>query len=89
MLWTRRIGLMSDRDRRGMWIKNTGDEDVQVVMEARTIRLAPGEEGLLTPEEVRDDTLRQALQERSISIVRPATEEEDDDLQERLDADNE
>lgn len=78
---------MADRDRRGMWIKNTGNDDAQVDMSSRAIRLEPGEEKLLTPEEVRDQTLRRALQERSISIVRPATEEEDDALQERLDAD--
>ncbi len=79
---------MADRDRRGMWIKNTGNDDASVSMDSRTIQLAPGAEKLLTPEEVRDDTLRRALQERSIAIVRPATEEEDEGLQERLDADD-
>lgn len=71
-----------------MWIKNTGDDDARVSMDSRTLQLPPGAEKLLTPEEVRDDTLRRALQERSIAIVRPATEEEDDALQERLEADN-
>lgn len=71
-----------------MWIKNTGNDDASVSMDSRTIQLAPGAEKLLTPEEVRDDTLRRALQERSIAIVRPATEEEDEGLQERLDADD-
>lgn len=71
-----------------MWIKNTGNDNAQVAMTSRDIRLGPGEEKLLTPEEVRDDALRRALQERSIAIVRPATEEEDDALQERLDVDN-
>jgi len=67
-----------------MWIKNTGSEEACVSMASREICLQSGEEKLITPEEVRDPTLRRALQERSISIVRPATEEEDEALQERL-----
>ena len=53
-------------------------------MSAREVCLQPDEEKLITPEEVRDPVLRRALQERSISIVRPATEEEDAALQDRL-----
>lgn len=75
---------MADRERRGMWIKNTGTEEVCVSMSSREVCLQPDEEKLITPEEVRDPTLRRALQERNISIVRPATEEEDEALQERL-----
>jgi hypothetical protein len=78
---------MADRDRRGMLIKNNGDEEVRVSMASRTLHIGPGEETFLTPEEVRDPTLREALQERSISIVRPATEAEDDALQDRIDSD--
>lgn len=77
---------MADRDRRGMLIKNNGDNEVEVSMSSRTLRIGPGEEKFLTPEEVRDSTLREALQERSISIVRPATEAEDEALHERIDA---
>lgn len=76
---------MSDRDRRGMLIKNSGTETVRVSMSSRTIRLDPGEEQFITPDEVRDSTLREALQDRSISIVRPATSAEDEALRERLD----
>lgn len=76
---------MTDRLRRGMWIKNNGTETVSVSLASRELRLEPGEEELITPEEVRDPTLRTALQERSIAIVRPATEAEDEALQERLD----
>lgn len=75
---------MADRDRRGMLIKNNGDEAVQVSMASRTLEIEPGEEAFLTPEEVRDPALREALQERSISIVRPATEAEDEVLRERI-----
>jgi hypothetical protein len=79
---------MADRDRRGMLIKNNGDDAVEVSMASRTLTIGPGEEKFLTPEEVRDPTLREALQERSISIVRPATEAEDDVIQERIDSDD-
>jgi hypothetical protein len=75
---------MADRDRRGMLITNNGSEVVRVSMASRVLRIGPGEEAFITPAEVRDPTLREALQERSIAIVRPATQDEDDALQERL-----
>jgi hypothetical protein len=78
---------MADRKRRGMWIKNTGSEAVTVDMASRSISLEPGDEQLITPSEVRDASLRRALQERSIAIVRPATEDEDAALRDRLDLD--
>ena len=76
---------MTDRDRRGMLIKNSGADPVRVSMSSRLLRLDAGEEAFVTPEEVRDPQLREALQERSISIVRPATAAEDEVLRERLD----
>jgi hypothetical protein len=76
---------MSDRDRRGMLIKNSGSDPVRVSMSSRSLRLEAGEEAFITPEEVRDPTLREALQERSVSIVRPATAAEEEALRERLD----
>lgn len=78
---------MADRERRGMLIKNNGTETVRVSMSSRMLRLDPGDEKFITPDEVRDPMLREALQERSISIVRPATEAEDEALRERLDED--
>jgi hypothetical protein len=75
---------MADRDRRGMLITNNGSEEVRVSLASRMLRIGPGEEAFITPEEVRDPALRAALQERSIAIVRPATQDEDDALQERL-----
>jgi hypothetical protein len=80
---------MADRERRGMLIKNNGTETVRVSMASRMLRIEPGEEKFVTPEEVRDPVLRTALQERSISIVRPATEAEDEALRERLGLDDE
>ncbi|PSR04677.1 MAG: hypothetical protein BRD54_01410 [Bacteroidetes bacterium SW_8_64_56] len=76
---------MTDRDRRGMLIKNSGTDPVRVSMSSRLLRLDAGEEAFVTPEEVRDPRLREALQERSVSIVRPATAAEDEVLHERLD----
>jgi hypothetical protein len=75
---------MADRERRGMMIKNTGSNEVRVPMATRIVHLAPGQERLITEEEVRDPTLREALQLRSISIVRPATVEEVEALKARL-----
>ena len=67
-----------------MLITNNGSEEVRVSLASRMLRIGPGEEAFITPEEVRDPALRAALQERSIAIVRPATQDEDDALQERL-----
>ena len=75
---------MSDRDRRGMLIKNGGPETMRVSMSSRLLRLDPGEEAPITPDEVQDPELRTVLQERSISIVRPSTAAEDEALRERL-----
>lgn len=65
------------RQRRGMLIKNTDERPVEIDMATRTMRLGPGEEKLITAEEVRDPAMREGLQLRSISIVRPATEAEE------------
>ena len=46
-------------------------------MKSREIRLGPGDEALLTAEEVLDPELRAKLQIRAVSIVRPATDEEE------------
>lgn len=67
-----------------MLIKNTGSKTVRVAMASRIIRLGPGEERFITPGEVRDPTLRESLQKRTISIVRPATPQEDEALREQL-----
>jgi len=75
---------MSDRKRKGMLIKNTNAQTVKINMATRTISLDPGDEELVTAEEVLDSTLRDFLQVRGVSIVRPARDEEEAELKERL-----
>lgn len=72
--------------RRGMIIKNTDDRPVDINMATRTIQVRPGEERMITSEEVRDPKLRESLQVRAISIVRPTTEEEEVQLQAEIEA---
>ena len=67
-----------------MLIKNTNTQSVKIKMASRTINLDPGEEELVTAEEVLDETLRDFLQVRRVSIVRPALDEEENELRERL-----
>lgn len=71
---------MATRKRKGMIIKNTGKQSVDVAMATRTLTLGGGEEAPITSEEVRDVQLRELLQIRAINIVRPMTEEEEGDL---------
>lgn len=71
-----------------MLIKNSGTRSVRIEMASRTVDINPGEEVFITPEEVLDPKLREALQIREITIVRPATTEEDVALRERLEAEN-
>ena len=75
---------MATRKRKGMLIKNTNLRPVEIQMSSRLIRLTPGEEQFITAEEVRDASLREHLQVRGVSIVRPATEEEEEALKQRL-----
>lgn len=72
------------KTRRGMIVKNTNDRPVEIEMATRRIVVRPGEEKMITAEEVRDPALRQSLQVRAISIVRPATEEEENELRQML-----
>jgi hypothetical protein len=63
--------------RRGMLVKNVSEQPLSIPLKSRQIDLDPGDELLVTPEEVRDAALREHLQVRTLAIVRPATEEED------------
>ena len=72
------------KQRRGMLIKNTNDRPVDIFMKTRPIRLNPGEEKFITADEVRDNAVREKLQIRAVSIVRPSTEAEEDDLMEQI-----
>ena len=69
-----------------MLITNNATDEVRVDMSTRVLRIGPGEEAFITPEEVRDPRLREALQERSIAIVRPASKSEDEALRRRIDS---
>ncbi len=60
-----------------MLIKNTNTYSVEIAMNTRTIQLGPGDEALLTAPEVLDPELRSKLRIRAVSIVRPATDEEE------------
>lgn len=75
---------MAPRVRRGMLIKNLGPEPLTIRMLTRKLSLEPGGESPVTPEEVRDPILRDHLQVRSVAIVRPTTTEEDEELKQRL-----
>lgn len=74
---------MGTRRRKGMLVKNTNPHSVEIVMSTRKIVLEPGDEELLTAEEVLDPSLRSNLQIRAVSIVRPATDEEEEGLREQ------
>ena len=63
-----------------MIIKNTGDRPVEIMMTTRILVINPGEEKRITAGEVRDPKLREGLQVRAVSIVRPSTEEEEEAL---------
>lgn len=76
-------------NRRGMLIKNTNERPVELELAGRVVRLGPGEEQYVTSEEVRDPVLRANLQVRAVSIVRPATEEEEQALRTQLERDAE
>jgi len=63
-------------ERRGMIIKNVSESPLDLRLDSRAIHLEPGDERPVTAPEVKDGVLRQALQVRSIAIVRPTTNEE-------------
>ncbi|MFQ5570193.1 MAG: hypothetical protein ACE5G0_11000 [Rhodothermales bacterium] len=77
------------RKRKGMVIKNTNDRAVEINLASRTLVVRPGEEYAVTAEEVKDPALREHLQVRAVSIVRPTTEEEEEDVRRMLEAHDE
>ncbi len=72
------------RKRKGMVIKNTKERTIEVTLATRSLVLHPGEEYLITADEVKDPVLREKLQVRAISIVRPTTDDEEDAVQRLL-----
>ena len=71
-------------ERRGMIIKNVSERPLDLRLDTRTLHLEAGEERPVSPVEVKDTRLRQALRVRSIAIVRPTTPEESEALAEEL-----
>ncbi len=63
-----------------MLVKNVVERAISIRMAGRTLDLAPGEEALVSAAEVKDATLREHLQIRTIAIVRPATDAEGETL---------
>lgn len=72
------------RKRRGMIVKNTEERPVSIALATRTVVLESGQEQALTAEEVKDPVLREFLQVRAVSIVRPTTEAEEETLRQAL-----
>lgn len=72
------------RKRKGMIVKNTEERTVEINLATRTLVIHPGEEYPISADEVKDPVLRENLQVHTISIVRPMTEAEEDELQRLL-----
>ena len=67
-----------------MIVKNTEDRPVSIALATRTVVLESGAQQALTAEEVKDPVLREFLQVRAVSIVRPTTEAEEEELRQGL-----
>ncbi len=67
-----------------MIIKNVSEDAFDLRLDSRTLHLDAGDERPVTAVEVKDARLRQALQVRSIAIVRPTTPEESEALDAEL-----
>ena len=76
------------RKRKGMIVKNTEERSVEIKLATRTLVIHPGEEYPVSADEVKDPVLRENLQVHTISIVRPMTEAEEDELQRLLEAED-
>ena len=72
------------RKRKSMIVKNTEERTVEINLATRTLVIHPGEEYPISADEVKDPVLRENLQVHTISIVRPMTEAEEDELQRLL-----
>lgn len=66
--------------RRGMLIKNVAERPLTLQLDTRAIAMEAGTEVLITAEEVRDPALREHLQVRTIAVVRPSSDEENEQL---------
>ena len=66
-------------ERRGMLIKNVSEGPVDLKLDDRTLHLDPGDERVVSAVEVRQSVLRESLQLRTIAVVRPSTDEEEEE----------
>lgn len=69
-----------------MVIKNTDTHAVVLQLATRQLVVKPGEQVPISADEVRDAVLRENLQARAISIVRPITEAEENTVRQLLEA---
>ncbi|MEM6784238.1 MAG: hypothetical protein AAF624_10955 [Bacteroidota bacterium] len=67
-----------------MLIKNVSEAPLTIILASRALEMTAGEEILVTASEVRDPVLRDHMQRRTIAIVRPSTDDENDALLARL-----
>ncbi len=72
------------RQRKGMIIKNTNKQVISVKLSGREIQIPPGETTPVSSEEVMENTLRDLLQVRDLAIVRPLTEQEEEEIQKKI-----
>lgn len=63
-------------ERRGMVVKNVTEGPLTVRLASRSFSLESQEETVVNAAEVRDVTLRDCLQRRTLAVVRPASAEE-------------
>lgn len=75
---------MIARHRKGMIIKNTNKKAISVKLEGRKIEIPAGGTVSVTSQEVMDNALRDLLQVRELAIVRPLTEQENREMQEKF-----
>ncbi len=75
---------MIARHRKGMIIKNTNKKAITVRLEGREIDIPAGGTVPVTSQEVMDNALRDLLQVRELAIVRPLTEEENEEVEEKF-----
>ena len=75
---------MIPRKRKGMIIKNTDKKPLTVRLKHREIGLPPGGTAPITSDEVMENAMRDLLQVRQLAIVRPLTEQENKEVQNRF-----
>ena len=62
-----------------MLIKNVSERPLTLSLDSREIQLTSEGEVIVTSEEVRDPALQAHLQVRSVAVVRPSTDDEEEE----------